>query len=165
MTANEIQNMAASATTDESTTTAATSAIGGAAVQSADAATAASGQDSDRLSLEVLSREPVLHFTEATDSGGLRTVTAAAAETSSLPPPTADTPAPPDTGITTGATLRIAERPALRVEPGQDGGPGHTELLNPKTGEIVARVSSNDFFGLDAAIRAFVHQSLVDKSA
>lgn len=122
-------------------------------------------QTGDRLCLDVLSREPVIRFRDAPDTGAPRAVTVEAG--------TGRT-APLASGITSGSITRdllsaipdllLAPTPIMREVAATDDRPGHTDVIDPATGEIVERVAARDAFGLDQAVRSFRRRALVDKA-
>jgi len=127
---------------------------------------AGSEEDTDRVCLDILSREPVLRFAANTDTGALGTVSVDPSTGLATPLTTGISPL----GLTrdilaSGKDIVLADRPILRAHPAAGDEPGHTDVVDPRTGEVVDRVAENDFFDLDVAIREFARKSLVDKSA
>lgn len=165
MTASEIQTVATATSADSEA--AATDTTDDDWSVTAPAAQSASEADhADRVCLDILSREPVLRFTEDTDSGALRTVSVDAATGATTPLTSGISPLDLTREILESAPdIALAAHPILRERPGEAGEPGHVDVVDPQTGEIVDRVAANDFFDLDVAVREFSRKSLVDKSA
>jgi len=165
MSANEIQTVAtaASAATETATDIATDDRDGLVRAAPADAG---SEEDSDRVCLDILSREPVLRFAENTESGALGTVSVDPSTGLATPLTTGISPLELTRDIlASGRGIVLADRPILRDHPATGDEPGHTDVVDPRTGEVVDRVAENDFFDLDAALRDFARKSLVDKSA
>ena len=165
MSANEIQTVAtaASAATETTTDIATDDRDVFARATPADAG---SEEDSDRVCLDILSREPVLRFAENTESGALGTVSVDPSTGLATPLTTGISPLDLTRDIlASGGDIVLADRPILRAHPAVGDEPGHTDVVDPRTGEVVNRVAENDFFDLDVAIREFTRKALVDKSA
>lgn len=165
MSPSEIAGLDAAGATDA--TAADTEAVTGALTDAATAGTTslADGDDPDRLTIDVLSREPVIRFRDDAETGAPQAVTRS---------PVTGATVPLGTGVTAGDITRelldgmpallLATRPIVREVAGQGDTPGHTDVIDPRTGEVVERLSESDCFGLDQAVRDFARRSLVDKA-
>ena len=120
---------------------------------------------SDRLSLEVLSREPVIRFQDNAATGALGAVTTSPATGAAIPLTTGIRPGDLARDLLAGVPeLLLATRPIVRETTGQGDAPGHTDVIDPRTGEVVDQVAQDDCFGLDQAVREFSRRSLVDEA-
>ena len=165
MSADAIQTVA-TATSAETETVADIATDDRDVLSSAAPSEAGSEEDTDRVCLDILSREPVLRFAANTDTGALGTVSVDPSTGLATPLTTGISPL----GLTrdilaSGKDIVLADRPILRAHPAAGDEPGHTDVVDPRTGEVVNRVAENDFFDLDVAIREFTRKALVDKSA
>jgi|GEM_PF-5396120 len=119
----------------------------------------------DRISIDVLTREPVKTFLTDEDTGAIRTVQLDAE----------GRPVALSTGISQGAITAtvlesgsadmVVERPLLRQTTNRLTDAPETDVVDPKTGEILEVVQGNDAFDLDAAVRRYIRKELLDTSA
>lgn len=118
----------------------------------------------DRISIDVLSKEPVKTFLTDAASGAIRTVQLddqgrAVALTTGI-----------SRGEIAAAVLEgsraagVVERPRLRETTNSLTNAPETEVVDPKTGEILEVVQENDTFDLDEAVRKYIRKELLDTS-
>ena len=165
MSPSEIAGLDTTGAADATATETSLAAGATSAVDAADAAGSIGEASADRLSLAVLSRDPEIHFQENTVTGALGAVTQSPVTGATLPL---------STGIRSGELARdllaglpellLATKPLVREVTGQGDTPGHTDVIDPRTGEVVQRLAQDDSFGLDQAVRDFTRRSLVDKA-
>jgi len=165
MSVSEITGLEASLESEDTGTAGETlAATAGSASQAAPAV--AAEPDADRISIDVLSKEPVKTFVLDDETGTIRTVQVDSKTGENIPLPTGVS----QSGITASVLGSacgdcLAERPLLRETVNSLTNAPQTEVVDPKTGEILKIVDENDFFDLDQALREYARKSLLDKSA
>lgn len=130
----------------------------------APSAAVAGEAENDRISIDVLSKEPVKTFLIDEETGTIRTV-----QLNDDGEPVAL-----DTGISKGDIAKTllrgvgvdyVQRPLVRETTNNLTGAAQKTIVNPKTGEIMDVIPEHDAFDLDRIVREYIRKELLDTSA